>query len=205
MDYSFDPECSLENNSTHLAWVAVWKVALILWLCQISVSVWQRDTTSGWQDRARTSQLSFKILSKSRINYYVIRFWKNIVGIQRSKFSLNGISERLQDDIFRRSWRSLDDYFGLRFMKKYTFSMYDSNCHKQARRHDLNRRLLCPKSGSNRDSKSKKCINWCIWGICQRLSGVNRWFLGDHIEGKIDCKKGDLRRYRCKRFAWLCK
>ena len=172
MDYSFDPECSLENNSTHLAWVAVWKVALILWLCQNSVSVWQRDTTSGWQDRARTSQLIFKILSKSRINYYVIRFWKNIVGIQRSKFSLNGISERLQDDIFRRSWRSLDDYFGLRFMKKYTFSMYDSNCHKQARRHDLNRRLLCPKSGSNRDSKSKKAyylvhlkhlpvLGWC--------------------------------------------
>ena len=65
--------------------------------------------------------------------------------------------------------------------------------------------FLVPNQDRTVIVKVKKLINWCIWGICQRLSGVNRWFLGDHTEGKIDCKKGDLRRHRCNGFAWLCK
>ena len=41
-----------------------------------------------------------KILSLSCTYYYGIRFCKTRVGIQRSKFLLNGFGERLQEEIF---------------------------------------------------------------------------------------------------------
>ena len=56
-----------------------------------------------------------KILSLSRTHYYSIRFCKTRVGIQRSNFLLNGISERSQDE--RIFCKSSYDYFCWPLMK----------------------------------------------------------------------------------------
>lgn len=205
MDYSSDPECSLKNNSTYLVWVTVWKVALNLWLCQISVFVWQRDATSGWQDSARTSQTSCK--NTISVSYSLL--WYSILQNHSRHSTVKVFIEGHRWKV--AGWKFLEilEIFGWlcrpAVHENFTFSMYDSNCHKQSGRHDLNRQTRGLKSGSNRDTKSEKacCLGHLkhlpVLGWCKSMVSRRSY------QGKIDCKKGDLRRYRCNWFAWLCK
>ena len=153
MDYSSDPECSLKNNSTCLVWVTVWKVALNFWLCQISVFVWQRDATSGWQDSARTSQTSCK--NTIFVSYSLL--WYSILQNQSRHSTVQFFIEWYEWKIAGRK-NFLQIFIGLLLLavdENYTLSMYDSKSYKQSWQHASSRRLLGPTSGSNPDVKRK--------------------------------------------------
>ena len=102
---------------------------------------------------------------------------------------------------FLESWRCLDGCVSCRFMK-ITISHFMTPIVTSRRGDPV---LVGGSFISNQDRtlmlEAEKLPTRCIWSMCRFLSSVSQMVsLGSYL-GKIDCKMGDLRRYRCDLFA----